>query len=49
LSALQGGQFREARRWLVDEDGRASVSPIAAVIRSGPDWLKHRLTHALAS
>jgi glycosyltransferase involved in cell wall biosynthesis len=49
LTALQGGQFREARRWLVDEDGRASVSPIAAVIRSGPNWLKHRLTHTLAS
>jgi len=48
LMALQRGQFSEAKRWLVDEDGRASVSPIAAVIRSGPDWLKHRLDHALA-
>jgi glycosyltransferase involved in cell wall biosynthesis len=48
LRALRGGQFSEARRWLVDEDGRASVSPIAAVIRTGPDWLKHRLAHALA-
>jgi glycosyltransferase involved in cell wall biosynthesis len=48
LTALQGGQFSEAKRWLVDEDGRASVSPIAAVIRSCPDWLKHRLSHALA-
>jgi glycosyltransferase involved in cell wall biosynthesis len=49
LTALQERQFSQVRRWLIDEDGRASVSPIAAVIRSGPDWLKSRLSPPLAS
>jgi glycosyltransferase involved in cell wall biosynthesis len=48
LTALQERQYSEVKRWLIDEDGRASISPIAAVIRSGPDWLRRRLSHALA-
>jgi glycosyltransferase involved in cell wall biosynthesis len=48
LTALKERQFSEVRRWLIDEDGRASVSPIAAVLCSGPDWLKSRLSQALA-
>jgi hypothetical protein len=34
--------FSEVRRWLIDEDGRASISTIAAVIRTGPDWRESR-------
>jgi glycosyltransferase involved in cell wall biosynthesis len=48
LTALKERQYSEVRRLLIDEDGRASVSPIASVIRSGPDWLKSRLSQALA-
>jgi glycosyltransferase involved in cell wall biosynthesis len=39
LAALQGHQFSEVRHWLIDKDGRASIDPIAAIIRSGPDWI----------
>jgi glycosyltransferase involved in cell wall biosynthesis len=39
ISAVREFRFGDVRRWLIDEDGRASVGPFATVVRSGPDWI----------
>jgi glycosyltransferase involved in cell wall biosynthesis len=38
IRAAGEGRPADVKRWLVDDDGYASIRPIAAIIRSGPDW-----------
>jgi glycosyltransferase involved in cell wall biosynthesis len=39
IRAAREGRLEEIRRWLIEDDGRASIDPLAAIISSGPDWI----------
>jgi glycosyltransferase involved in cell wall biosynthesis len=40
IAALRDGRFGEAKRWLAEEDGQPSISPVSLITRSAPDWLR---------